>query len=98
MLRDAALLQLDVLERCLTESLMVKDSSPYNVQWRGVAPVFIDVGSFERLREGEPWVAYRQFCMLFLYPLMLQAYKGMPFQPWLRGRRSTGSRRRRRAR
>jgi len=85
MLQDAALLQLDVLERCLTDSLMVKDSSPYNVQWRGVAPVFIDIGSFEHLREGEPWIAYRQFCMLFLYPLMLQAYKGIPFQPWLRG-------------
>jgi hypothetical protein len=85
MLRDAALLQLDVLERCLTASLMVKDSSPYNVQWRGAAPVFIDIGSFERLREGEPWVGYRQFCMLFLYPLMLQAYKGIAFQPWLRG-------------
>jgi hypothetical protein len=85
MLRDAALLQLDVLERCLTASLMVKDSSPYNVQWQGAAPVFIDIGSFERLREGEPWVAYRQFCMLFLYPLMLQAYKGLPFQPSLRG-------------
>jgi hypothetical protein len=85
MLRDAALLQLDVLERCLTASLMLKDSSPYNVQWRGAAPVFIDIGSFERLREGEPWVAYRQFCMLFLYPLMLQAYKGIAFQPWLRG-------------
>ena len=85
MLRDAALLQLDVLERCLTASLMLKDSSPYNVQWQGAAPVFIDIGSFERLREGEPWIAYRQFCMLFLYPLMLQAYKGIAFQPWLRG-------------
>ncbi|MDX6677115.1 MAG: hypothetical protein QOE31_1167 [Solirubrobacteraceae bacterium] len=85
MLRDAALLQLDVLERCLSDGLMVKDSSPYNVQWRGVAPVFIDIGSFERLREGEPWIAYRQFCMLFLYPLLFQAYKGIPFQPWLRG-------------
>ena len=85
MLRDAALLQLDVLERCLTDALMVKDGSPYNVQWRGVEPVFIDIGSFERLREGEPWIAYRQFCMLFLYPLMFQAFKGIPFQPWLRG-------------
>ena len=85
MLRDAALLQLHLLERSLAESLMLKDSSPYNVQWRGAAPVFIDVGSFERLREAEPWVGYRQFCMLFLYPLMLQAYLGVPFQPWLRG-------------
>ena len=22
---------------------------------------------------------------LFLYPLLLQAYKGIPFRPWLRG-------------
>ena len=85
MLRDAALLQLDLLERSLEEGLILKDSSPYNVQWRGASPVFIDVGSFERLREGEPWVGYRQFCMLFLYPLMLQAYRGVAFQPWLRG-------------
>jgi hypothetical protein len=85
MLRDAALLQLDLLERSLEEGLMLKDSSPYNVQWHGSSPVFIDVGSFERLREDEPWIGYRQFCMLFLYPLMLQAYRGVPFQPWLRG-------------
>ena len=55
------------------------------MQWRGAQPVFVDVGSFERLREGEPWAGYRQFCTLVLYPLMLQAYKGVPFQPWLRG-------------
>ena len=42
-------------------------------------------GSFERLREGEPWVGYRQFCMLYLYPLLLQSVKGVPFHPWLRG-------------
>jgi len=86
MLKDAALLQLELLRGALDENLILKDSSPYNVQWRGARPVFIDVGSFERLREGEPWVGYRQFCMLFLYPLLLQAYKDIPFQPWLRGR------------
>jgi hypothetical protein len=86
MLKDAALLQLDLLERALAEDLVLKDSTPYNVQWRGAKPVFIDVGSFERLGPGEPWAGYRQFCMLFLYPLLLQAYKGIAFQPWLRGR------------
>jgi hypothetical protein len=45
----------------------------------------VDIGSFERIREGEPWVGYRQFCMLYLYPLLLQSAKGVPFQPWLRG-------------
>jgi len=86
MLRQAALLQLELVRRALEHDLMLKDATPYNVQWRGPQPVFVDVGSFERLRPGEPWLGYRQFCMLFLYPLLLQAYKGMPFQPWLRGR------------
>jgi hypothetical protein len=85
MLRDAALLQLELLRRSIEKGLILKDSSPYNVQFRGARPVFIDVGSFERLREGEPWAGYRQFCMLFLYPLLLQAWKDVPFQPWLRG-------------
>ena len=51
----------------------------------GRKPVFVDIGSFERIREGEPWVGYRQFCMLYLYPLLLQSVKDVPFQPWLRG-------------
>src|SRR3712207_4546289 len=85
MLRDAALLQLDLVLGALGEDLMLKDSSPYNVQWRGAKPVFVDVGSFERLTPGEPWVGYRQFCMLYLYPLMLQAYKRVGYHAWLRG-------------
>ena len=85
MLRDAALLQLGLLDEALSEGFVLKDGSPYNVQWRGSEAVFVDVGSFERLREGEPWAGYRQFCALFLYPLMLQAYRGVAPQPLLRG-------------
>ena len=85
MLRDSALLQLGLLRAALAEDMIPKDASPYNVQWEGARPVFIDVGSFERLPDGEPWAGYRQFCCLFLYPLMIQAYAGLPFQPWLRG-------------
>jgi SAM-dependent methyltransferase len=85
MLKDAALLQLDLLLAALEKDLVLKDSTPYNVQFDGARPVFIDVGGFERLREGELWVGYRQFCMLYLYPLLLQAIKGVSFQPWLRG-------------
>jgi hypothetical protein len=86
MLRDAALLELDLLLAALDEELVLKDATPYNVQWRGARPVFIDVGSFERLREGEPWAGYRQFCMQVLYPLLLQAHRDVAFQPLLRGR------------
>ncbi len=85
MLRDAALLQLQLLEASIAEDFILKDSSSYNVQWFGSRPTFIDVASFETLQKGAPWVGYRQFCQLFLYPLMLQAYRGAPFQPWLRG-------------
>jgi hypothetical protein len=85
LLKRAALLQLDLLTEAIGAGLILKDASPYNVQWNGASPVFIDVGSFERLREGEAWAGYRQFCQLQLYPLMLQAFRNVPYQPWLRG-------------
>lgn len=86
MLKDAALLHLELMRGALAEDMILKDASPYNVQWVGVQPVHIDIPSFEALRPGDPWVGYRQFCELFLYPLMLQAYRGVSFRPWLRGR------------
>jgi hypothetical protein len=86
MLRDAARLQLDLTRQALAESLITKDSSAYNVQFVGAKPVFIDVSSFERLRRGEPWAGYRQFCEMYLNPLYLQAVSDVPFQPLLRGR------------
>jgi hypothetical protein len=86
MLRDAALLQIDLLLAALEEDFTLKDASPFNIQWNGSLPVFIDITSFEPLAPGESWVAYRQYCQLFLYPLLLQAYKGVAFHPWLRGR------------
>jgi SAM-dependent methyltransferase len=85
MLKDAALLHLELMLAALAEDFILKDSSAYNVQWRGARPVFIDIPSFEMLEQGQPWVGYRQFCELFLYPLMLLAYKGVDFRPWLRG-------------
>jgi SAM-dependent methyltransferase len=85
MLKDAALLQLELLLAALEHDLTLKDASPYNVQFIGSRPLFIDVGAFEPLREDELWVGYRQFCMLYLYPLLLQATKGVGFQARLRG-------------
>ena len=85
MLKDAALLQLDLSREALAEGILTKDATSYNVQFQGARPVFIDVGSFERLVPGEPWPGYRQFCELFLNPLYLQAVVDVPFQPWLRG-------------
>lgn len=85
MLKDAALLHLELLLDALDEDLILKDSTTFNMQWRGARPVFIDIPSFETLGAGEAWVGYRQFCCLFLYPLFLQSYKNIPFHAWLRG-------------
>jgi SAM-dependent methyltransferase len=76
---------LELLEAALAEDWTLKDATPYNIQFLDGRPVFIDIPSFEPLEPGEPWVGRRQFCELFLFPLMLQAYKGVSFQPFLRG-------------
>jgi len=85
LLKKGAQRHLELMGRALRDNVILKDASPYNIQFRGVEPVFIDIGSFTPLQPGEPWIAYRQFCEMFLFPLMLQAYRGIPFQPILRG-------------
>lgn len=85
MLKDAALLQLDLQLAALDEGMTMKDATPFNVQWIGTRSTFIDTTSFTRAVEGEPWAGYRQFCEMFLNPLLLQAYKNVAFHAWLRG-------------
>lgn len=74
-LYNAALLTLDIQQRALAKGMSLKDCSAYNVQFVGTHPVFIDTLSFEPFREGEPWIAYGQFCRHFLAPLALMAYR-----------------------
>lgn len=85
MLRDAALLHLRIMERLLPRGFILKDATPYNVLFRGVRPRFIDVLSIERWEPGDIWAGYGSFCDTMLYPLMLHAYKGVPYHDWLRG-------------
>lgn len=71
MLASAGFLTLDLAEQCLAHGWQLKDSSPYNVLFRGPAPVFVDVLSFERrdVLVGL-WPAYAQFVRTFLLPLL----------------------------
>lgn len=85
MLQDAALLTLDLTRRALERGVALKDASAYNVVFAGARPVFIDVASLADYEDGTPWLAYGQFCDHFLAPLMLEAYRHTPFQPFLRG-------------
>ncbi|CAN5752056.1 nodulation protein NoeA [soil metagenome] len=74
-LKDAALLTLDVQAAAVEAGMTLKDASAYNVLFDGARPVLIDGLSFERRKEDEPWVAYRQFCQHFLAPLALMAQR-----------------------
>ncbi len=84
MLRAAAVRSLEILQLALEKNLILKDATPYNVQFVGTNPLLIDIGSFERYKEGTPWIGYTQFCRTFLNPLLLQSITGIPFQMWMR--------------
>lgn len=83
-LKDAAKLTLQIQRLALDQGLSLKDCSAYNVQFHQGRPVFIDTLSFERYREGSPWVAYRQFCQHFLAPLALMCYRSVHMNQLLR--------------
>jgi SAM-dependent methyltransferase len=86
MLQDAALLQLELTAAAVGEGWTCRDATPYNIQFQGSRAVFIDIPSLAPLARGEPWAGYRQFCEMYLFPLMLQAYRGVQLQGLLRGR------------
>jgi ribosomal protein L11 methylase PrmA len=83
-LKDAARLTLAIQQRALEFGMALKDASAYNIQFHNGKPVLIDTLSFEAYREGEPWVAYRQFCQHFLAPLALMAHADVRLSQLLR--------------
>jgi len=83
-LQDAALTTLAIQKKAVEHGMSLKDASAYNIQFRGCCPVMIDTLSFERYREGEPWVAYRQFCQHFLAPLALMSFSDVRLSQLLR--------------
>jgi hypothetical protein len=83
-LKDAALTVLEIQKRAFDFGMSLKDSSAYNIQFSKGNPILIDTLSFETYREGEPWVAYRQFCQHFLAPLALMSYKDVRLNQLLR--------------
>lgn len=74
-LKDAALATLKIQKIALDFGMTLKDSSAYNIQSLKGKPVLVDILSFEKYREGQTWVAYRQFCQHFLAPLALMSHR-----------------------
>lgn len=83
-LKDAALATLSIQRRALKVGMSLKDASAYNIQFVRGKPTLIDTLSFELYKEGQPWVAYRQFCQHFLAPLALMALNDVRLNQLLR--------------
>jgi ribosomal protein L11 methylase PrmA len=83
-LKDAALTTLSIQKRALKAGMVLKDASAYNIQFARGRATLIDTLSFEMYKEGEPWVAYKQFCQHFLAPLALMALKDIRLNQLLR--------------
>ncbi len=73
MLRDAALLTLDIQAEAVAAGFTLRDASAYNVLYQNGRPILVDTLSLAPAEPGAPWPAYRQFCEHFLAPLALMA-------------------------
>lgn len=69
LLQAAGLLTLDIREQLLTLGLDLKDASAFNIQFRGMRPLLIDIGSIEAWRPNPTWNPTRQFVEHFINPL-----------------------------
>lgn len=74
MLKDAALLHLEIMQRLVPRGFWLRDANAFNVQYDGQRILLIDTLSVGRRKADSPWVAYGQFCGQFLAPLAVAAY------------------------
>jgi ribosomal protein L11 methylase PrmA len=72
-MKDAARLTLRLQKAAMARGMGLKDATPFNVVFARGRPIWIDTLSFEVPRPRQPWVAYRQFCEMFLAPLALMS-------------------------
>ena len=77
MLADSAKLQIELQLKLIEKGYSLKDASAFNVQFIHCRPVFIDIPSIEKLKHKEVWIAYGQFCQMYLFPLLLKRYKNI---------------------
>lgn len=78
--KEAALFTLEIQKQCLEYGMLLKDASPYNVQFLNNKPIFIDILSFEKVKnKNYTWKAYNQFSEMFLSPLILMSCIDLKF-------------------
>jgi len=72
MLRDAALLVLDVNETAIQYGYQTKDCHSYNVLFKHERPVYVDIGSFQRVEVADSVLfSFHEFMRSYYYPLQI---------------------------
>jgi hypothetical protein len=67
---------LEINRISLKYGMIMQDATPFNFTFLHGRPVFFDTISFVFYHQGEPWIAYRQFCQSMLGPFALIKYNG----------------------
>lgn len=83
MLKEAALLTLDLCIRLAEKGLTLQDGHPWNILFDGHNPVFIDLGSITPVSQDILWAPYQQFCNFFVFPLYLYSANRDRVALWL---------------
>lgn len=73
MLKDAALLTLDLNLALLEMGFELQDAHPWNILFEGCNPRFIDFGSIVSRRSADSWHASSEFIGMFYNPLLLMS-------------------------
>ncbi len=77
MLRDAALLVVEVNETASRHGFQTRDCHGYNILFHHGRPIFVDLGSFVPVITGEPVMfAYDEFLRSYEYPLRIWSRGG----------------------
>ena len=72
---------LQINQIALQYGMILKDSTPFNFYINEGKAVMFDTSSFMFFKNGDKWIAYKQFCTEFLGPVTLMHYNG---QKWSR--------------
>lgn len=84
-LKDSAILFLDLYLDALEESYDIIDASAYNIQFKYNNPIFIDIGSFARIKDNSEILWHKQFCENYLAPLLIKSKADINFNDIFKG-------------
>jgi len=71
MLKDAALTVIKTNMIARNYGYQTKDCHAYNICFDRTTPLFVDLGSFIRVKEKRGWASYQDFLRSYYYPLRL---------------------------